>query len=420
MTDPHASAPLIFLSAGEVSGDHYGAEIIERLHAQLPSATFTGLGGLAMERAGQRRLIRAEDVAVMGITEILRHIPRVIHSYRQLVRAIRQAPPAVAVLIDFPDVNFRLARHLRRLGVPVVWFASPQLWAWKRRRLRWVQSRVDRMLVLFPFEERFYRARGVAAEFVGHPLAHQPRNFRSREAFAAEHGLDPEARWLALLPGSRMRELTANLPEMLHAAHSLAEEKLGPLQVVLPLASGLDPLPVRALLAATVPDLHVTLLPDAAEALHHARAAAVASGTATVLAAVIGTPFAVVYRVSPLTFALARRLVRYPPELPAEPDPVSGTLPIAMVNLLAGHRVVPELLNEHFTAAALAEALAPLLEETPARAAQKEQLAVVRSSLLVDSPTTGTDRVAEIVLEMLQPRFSTPDAVQVRSAIRRV
>ena len=413
------SSPTIFLSAGEVSGDHYGAEIIARLRTLLPSAAFTGLGGLAMERAGQVRIVRAEDVAVMGVTEILRHIPRIYGSYRKLVRAIARHPPSVAVLIDFPDVNFRLARHLRRLGVPVIWFASPQLWAWKRSRLRWVQSRVDRMLVLFPFEERFYRARGVAAEFVGHPLAHQPRTFSSRAGFAAEHGLNPAATWLALLPGSRLRELTANLPEMLRAAHLLTE-RMGPLQVLIPLASGLDPIPVHQLISSTTPNLPVTLLPDAAEALHHARAATVASGTATVLAAVIGTPFVVVYRVSPLTFALARRLVRYPPELPAQVDPVSGTLPIAMVNLLAGKRIVPELLNQHFSASALAEALTPLLEDFTARATQIEQLAAVRTSLLTCTASSGTNRVAEVVLDLLQRRSSRAWPPEVRSPLRRV
>ncbi len=399
----------IFLSAGEPSGDHYGAEIITALRRLLPNTTFFGLGGLAMQGAGQHRLVRAEDVAVMGITEILRHIPRIYLSYKRLVRALRRSPPAVAILIDFPDVNFRLARHLRRLGVPVVWFASPQLWAWKRRRLRWVQTRVDRMLVLFPFEERFYRARGVAAEFVGHPLAHQPRNFLNRNDFALQHTLDPAADWIALLPGSRLRELTANLPEMLRAATLLAPRLPRPPQILLPVATGLDPAAVQALCGATP----VTLLPDAAEALHHARLAAVASGTATVLAAVLGTPFAVVYRVSPLTFALARRLVRYPPEigLPAPANPAE-TLPIAMVNLLAGRRIVPELLNQDFTAAGLAETLLPLAQDTPARAAQIAALAAVRNSLLAATPIHGTAKVAQVVADLL----THPPSGQVRSA----
>jgi len=207
--------PRIFLSAGEASGDHYGAQLIHALREALPAATFTGLGGTEMETAGQQRIVRAEDVAVMGITEILRHIPHIYASYRKLVRSIRAQRPDVAILIDFPDVNFRLAKHLKRLGVPVVWFVSPQLWAWKRSRLRWVQQRVSKMMVIFPFEEPFYKARGVDATFVGHPLAELPLPTISRERYAAQHGLDPSAQWIALLPGSRAKEVSANLPEML-------------------------------------------------------------------------------------------------------------------------------------------------------------------------------------------------------------
>src|SRR6185437_6431083 len=167
---------------------------------------------------GQERVVRAEDVAHMGITEVLRNAPRVYASYRRLVRAIERERPALAILIDFPDVNFRLAKHCKRLGVPVLWFVSPQRWAWKRRRLRWVQERVDRMMVIFPFEEAFYRARGVDAEFVGHPLAAMAMPVETRQEYAERHGLDPAKQWIALLPGSREKELDANLPAIIGAA----------------------------------------------------------------------------------------------------------------------------------------------------------------------------------------------------------
>src|ERR1700733_6612896 len=177
--------PRIFVSAGEASGDHYGAAIISELRTRLPGAGFTGVGGGAMEAGGEDRVVRAEDVAHMGLTEVVRHAPYIYAQYHRLVRSIKGERPDVAVLIDFPDVNFRLAKHLKRLGVPVVWFVSPQLWAWKRRRLRWVQQRVAKMLVIFPFEEPFYRNRKVAAEFVGHPLAELPLPTISREDYAA-------------------------------------------------------------------------------------------------------------------------------------------------------------------------------------------------------------------------------------------
>ncbi len=168
-----------------------------------------------MEAAGLDRIVRAEDVAHMGITEVIRHMPRVYRAYRSLVASIRQRRPDVAVLIDFPDVNFRLARELKKLGIPVIYFVSPQLWAWKRRRIRWVQQRITRMMVIFPFEERFYRARGVDAQFVGHPLAELPLPTVSREEYAVRHGLDPAK--AVDRPAARQpvkRRFTANLDEL--------------------------------------------------------------------------------------------------------------------------------------------------------------------------------------------------------------
>jgi len=425
--------PRIFLSAGEASGDTYGAALITALRAHLPEATFTGLGGTHMEQAGQARVIRAEDVAVMGVTEILRHIPHIYASYRKLVASIKRDRPDVAVLIDFPDVNFRLAKHLARAGVPVVWFVSPQLWAWKRSRLRWVQQRVDKMLVIFPFEESFYRERGVDAEFVGHPLAELPLPTSSREDYAAANNLDPAKTWIALLPGSRWKEIRANLP----ALHELAMSDLiqtsasytmadGPdisvpanpaalthYEFLLPVASTIQPEALRAFIHTLNRDhlkyfgpeastLRLTLVPDAREALHHARASVVASGTATVQAAVIGNPFVVVYRVSPLTFALAKKLVEYPPEWNIRRD-LNGNLPIAMVNLIAQQRLVPELLQQNFTAANVATALAPLLAEGPARDRQLTGLARVRASLLASSisGSTAITRVADQILHLL-------------------
>ena len=325
-----------------------------------------------MEQAGQRRIIRAEDVAVMGITEILRHIPHIYRSYRKLVASLKKERPAVAILIDFPDVNFRLAKHCRRLKIPVLWLVSPQLWAWKRSRLRWVQQRVDRMMVIFPFEAAFYRARNVDAEFIGHPLAFLPLPTISREDYAWEHDLDPAKHWVALLPGSRSKEVRANLPEILDAARLLAQSV--PCQFLIPIASTLSPEFVRSILPSTPNHPVVRLVPDARAALHHSVAAVVASGTATVQALTIGNPFIVVYRVSPLTFFLAKRLIRYPAEIPASPD-AEGHLPIAMVNLIAGRRIVPELINHNFTAAKVAEALHPLLTDTPNRATMLADLA---------------------------------------------
>ncbi len=362
-----------------------------------------------MRTAGQLQTIRAEDVAIMGITEILRHVPRIYASYRHLVRSIRTSRPDVAVLIDFPDVNFRLARHLHRAGVPVLWLVSPQLWAWKRRRLRWMQQRVSRIFVIFPFEQTFYTARNVPATFIGHPLATLPLPTISREDFAAANHLNPGQQWIALLPGSRRRELQANLPNLLIAAYLLHRSHPLHFQFLLPVASTLSPTSVQHFIDQTqrahpeIPLPPITLVPDARAALHHSRAAAVASGTATVQAALIGTPFVVVYRVSSLTYALARQLIRYPAEIPAIRD-TYGNLPIAMPNLIAGRRLVPELLNRQFTPEAVAAHLLQLADDTPAREAQITGLTQLRHDL--QPPAGAPDPISAVathVLHLLQP-----------------
>jgi len=413
------------------------------MREQLPQASFTGLGGSQMEAAGQQRVVKAEDVAVMGLTEILRHIPHIYASYRKLVASIRGERPDVAVLIDFPDVNFRLAKHLRRAGVPVVWFVSPQLWAWKRRRLRWVQQRVDKMLVIFPFEETFYQQRGVDAEFVGHPLVGSALMTMSREVYAERFQLDPAKTWIALLPGSRWKEIRANLP----ALHELAMSDLisssaayttfdgdttrqpsdpaahTRYEFLLPVASTIDAAALQKYIGELNAEhlkyfgpeastLRLTLVPDAAEALFHARASVVASGTATVLAAIVGNPFVVVYRVSALTFALAKKLVEYPEELNAKRD-LHGHLPVSMVNLIAQNRLIPELLQGDFTAANVASALTPLLIDGPERERQICGLSEVRRRLV---PEAGAEeaanaspiaRVADAVVRLLS---TVPDA----------
>ncbi|WP_419806392.1 lipid-A-disaccharide synthase [Terriglobus sp.] len=428
--------PLIFVSAGEASGDHYGAQLITGLRQALPEATFVGLGGSAMLAAGQRRIVRAEDVAFMGITEILRHVPRVLNSYRRLVRTIRSERPSVAVLIDFPDVNFRLAKHCKRLGIPVIWFVSPQLWAWKRKRLRWVQQRVSQMLTIFPFEQPFYQARGVSATFVGHPLAEAPLPSIPREEYAQlaaaleqrqyllselprrthprpywtietdpallHYPLDPQKPWVALLPGSRAGEIAANLPGLVQAAKLLGNEY----EYLIPIAPGLTAQQlygmqrtVAVYLKAT-PEPRVTLVHDARAALLHSRAAVVASGTATVQAAVLGTPFVTVYRVSNATFRAAKRLVAYPPEVLATPDSF-GNLPVAMPNLIAGRRVTRELLQNQFTAENVVAALRPLLQDGPERDEAIAGLREVRQALLAPGEQTSMDRLRDAVLQEL-------------------
>ncbi len=377
----------IFLSAGEASGEQYAVQLMAALRDRLGEIEFFGLGGARMEAAGFRRVVRAEDVAVMGITEIVRHVPRIYREYRKLRRALSPENtaerPRAVVLIDFPDVNLGLARRAKQLGIPVIFFVSPQVWAWKKHRLPRIRRDVDRMLVIFPFEEPWYRERGVSATFVGHPLAELPLPSISREQFAAEHALDVGKHWIGLLPGSRPREIALNLPAMLGAAKLLGAEQ----EYVLPLAPTLTLAQegnVRSMLA-TAASVKVTLTRDARATLNHARASVVASGTATVEAALIGNPFIVAYRLSVASYAVAKRFVKVPH--------------VAMANLIAGQRVVPELIQDDFTAEAVEAAMRALIEPTPERAAM--QLALARVRLSLQQEQSAMDAVADHVISLL-------------------
>jgi lipid-A-disaccharide synthase len=381
----------IFLSAGEASGEHYGALLMAEIRRRDPQTDFFGLGGTRMAAAGLRRVVRAEDVAVMGITEVILHMAHIYGEYRKLKASLCVEKPDLAILIDFPDVNLRLAAELRRLKIPVVYFVSPQLWAWKKWRVRRVKRNVTRMLVIFPFEEAFYRSHGIAAEFVGHPLADlEPPNM-SRETFARENGLDASKLWVGLLPGSRAKELHANVPTMFEAARLLGSSY----EYLLPLAPTLKDSEVTTL-TEQAQRAGVRVVRDARAALQHARASIVASGTATVEAALIGNPFIVVYRLSRLSYAVARRVVRVPH--------------VGMVNLIAGRRIVPELIQDDFTAPKVLAQLRPLLENEQARATMQSDLRSVGAALRVHDEES-IEKTARIAMELIpaekQPRLQT-------------
>ena len=408
---PRKMPSSIFISAGEASGEHYGALVISALKKQLAaagqSAEFFGMGGERMAAAGLDCVVRSEEMAVMGLTEVVRHLPRIWREYRKLKKSIRTRRPSVAVLIDFPEIHFRLAKELHRLGIPVLYFVSPQLWAWKKHRIKLVRKYIDRMLVIFPFEEPFYRNQGVQAEFVGHPLAELPPPAVTHAQFAAEYGLDPAKTWIGLLPGSRPREIRDLLPTILRAAQILAERSAEhattSFEFVIPLAPTLNAKQrdeVRRLVEAHGSGLSVRLVNEARATLLHARASIVASGTATVEAALIGNPFVVVYRVSALTYAIAKRVVKVPH--------------VAMANLIAGKRVVPELIQRDFTPENILRALEPLLHDGPPRQSMMEELARIRG-LLKTHPAGGAgkaggagetgdaiDRVAAVTIELMK------------------
>lgn len=354
------------LSAGEASGDNYGAQLIAALAQLAPGSEFFGMGGEKMVAAGFDAQVHANEVAVVGLTEVITHLPAIRGRFKHLVAEAARRRPDAAILIDFPDFNLRLARELHGLGIRVFYFVSPQLWAWRTRRVEQIKKYIRKMIVIFPFEQEFYRHHGVDVCYVGHPLAFLPLPEISREEFAAKYKLDISKQWIAILPGSRRKELRLNLPVMLEAVELLKKGE-GDFEYLLPVASTLDKEWVRYQLGPAYTSVKLT--EDAQATVMLSRAAVVASGTATVESALTGTPFVVVYRLSLLTWLLGRRLVRLDT--------------FAMPNLITGRKIVPELIQGEFTAEAVVRELRNILPDGPARRGMQEALAEVRHKLAV-------------------------------------
>lgn len=371
----------ILISAGEASGDAHGARLVEALRPLLPQTKFFGVGGAALRAGGCDTVVDARDVCVVGLVEVLSHLPKIYREFRRLLAEVDRRRPAAAILVDFPDFNFRLARQLHARGIPVYYYISPQLWAWRAGRVKLVQRYVRKMLVIFPFEEQFYRERGVDAVYAGHPLADAVAPSVDRSAYAARHGLDPAKPWVALLPGSRRREVSLNLPEMLAAAARLPE-----CHFILPVANTLQRADLEVALGPSYAG-SIVLTDDARAALAHARAGVVASGTATLEAALLGTPFVMVYRVTPLTYALGKPLVRVPH--------------FGIVNLILGRRVVPEFVQSDFTAARVEAEVRRLLAEGPERRLQLEAFGELHLKLTEGGGVPAAERAARVIAATL-------------------
>jgi lipid-A-disaccharide synthase len=330
---------------------------------------FFGVGGERMRAAGCDTVIDAKDLAVVGITEILSHLPKILHLYKNLIREADRRKPDVAIVIDSPAFNWRVARQMKRRGIPTVYYVAPQFWAWRQGRVRLLRAYIDKALVIFPFEEKFYRDRGVDAKFVGHPLAELPYPNIDRVGYAKQFGLDPAKPWITLMPGSRVKEVRMNLATIVEAALLLGTDN----GYLLPVAPTLDPEFLRCemrdvLMGGARRQIpNIKLLPEALPALYHSRAGIIASGTATVEAAMMNTPFVMVYRVSPLTYLLGKPRVKVPR--------------FAMVNLIAEDEVVPELVQHDFTAANVVSCLQEILADGPARQRMLEGLAQVKARL---------------------------------------
>jgi lipid-A-disaccharide synthase len=354
--------PRLLISCGEPSGEFYATELVAELRKQHPDLEVMGLGGDRLAAQNVRLLAHLKDLAVVGLFEVLSQLRRIKQLFDSVVAEAARVRPDVAVLIDYPDFNLRLARELKKLGIPVVYYVSPQLWAWRRGRIKNVKRDVAKMLVIFPFEEPIYRDAGVPVSFVGHPLVDHVKPPDDRAAFARKLELDPGRPVVALLPGSRNKEVGFNLPPIAGAV-KLLRERRPELQFVLAAAPHL-----RANVLQEAIDAGVTVREGVArDILAATRVAIVASGTATVETALTLTPMVVVYRLSALTYTLGKPLV--------------SVTNYAMVNLIAGRVVVPELIQSDFTPTRVSEEALRLLDDGTARATMLRDLEEVREKL---------------------------------------
>ncbi len=380
----------------------YGAQLIEALRQRLGSAAelrsagqpraavptqsepveFFGVGGERMRAAGCETVVDAKDLAVVGISEIVSHLPKIYRLFRKLIAEADRRRPDLAVVIDSPAFNWRVARQMRKRGIPVVYYVCPQFWAWRQGRVRLLRKYVNKALVIFPFEEKFYRDRGVDATFVGHPLADLAPPSLDRGAYVSAYKLDAAKPWITLMPGSRVKEVRMNLPTILESAAKLGSGY----EFLLPVAPTLDRSFLESLIGRR-DSIHP--VSDALSALAHSRAGIIASGTATVEAAMMGTPFVMVYRVSPLTYFLGRSRVKVPH--------------FAMVNLIAGKEIVPELVQHDFTAEKVVARLGEILPDGQARAQMIDRLAAVRHLLRGPNPDQRlpAERAAEAIIDLL-------------------
>ncbi|MCF6290031.1 MAG: lipid-A-disaccharide synthase [Desulfobacterales bacterium] len=376
------AAARVMIVAGEASGDQHGAILARELRDLAPDCALSGMGGREMAGAGVDILVDINDLAVMGLVEVLGQLGKIRRAMRVLEQRLRQQPPALLVLIDYPGFNLILARKAHKLNIPVLYYISPKVWAWRQGRIKKIKKYVDRMAVILPFEEEYFRGHGMAVDFVGNPMLDSVATTMSGPEMRAELGIGPDRTVVGLLPGSRRQEIARMLPLFIAAAERIAPELNNPV-FLLPLASTLGRADLdNHGLAGTRLDIRVST--EARYDLMAVCAAVLAaSGTVALELAILNVPMVVSYRVSPLTYHLARHFikVRY----------------ASLVNLIAGREVVPELLQNDATPEKLAAAITPLLLDETAHRKMAAELAGVRQQL---GGPGASRRCARLILEM--------------------
>ena len=368
--------------AGEVSGDIHGAGLIRCLRSKNDNIDFFGIGGLKMLRENFRPYYMLDTLQTHGLVEVLRHIPRLYQTLWRMRDALEEERPEALILIDYPGFNLKLAAYAKLKGIPVIFFNSPQIWAWRKGRLKTIRRVVDKMIVLLPFEEKIYQQAGVDVSWVGHPLLDQINNENDSETFRKQYGLRNDIPLLAIAPGSRPSEVRRHLPTLLKALKQI-QNKVGEINCILPVAESLNFKDVeKDVKLAKVP---VTLIPEHfIESIQACDAAVVASGTASLQTGLALKPFAIVYRVAPLTFRIARYL--------------ANTKYIGLVNVLAEKEIVPELLQNDFTVSKVAETTVRLLQDKVYRDRMIDELKSIRGKL---GESGAYDKAARCIENML-------------------
>lgn len=380
-------APRIFISAGEASGDLYAAGVAAKLRERFPEAKFFGCAGPRMRAAGVRAVVDSANLAVVGLVEVISHIPRIYGEYRKLVDAVRRERPDVAILTDSPDFHLRLARRFKRMGIPVVYLVAPQVWAWRKGRLPGMRRSISRLLCIFPFEEEFFRAHGIPTTYIGHPLTAIARSTVSRAEFCAKYQLREELPIVALLPGSRRGEALRHMPALAEAVGRIASVRPANFVLGVPPGrflhsdlSGLTQFTER-IDGATIQIVEG----QTQDLLASAEVALAASGTVTIEAAVLGTPMVTYYKVTALSWILGKLLVNVPF--------------YSMVNLVAGRRVVAELMQNEMNGERLASEALNLLNDRAARSEMRRELLDVSRALAAFEDPFG--RAAAAIEEIL-------------------
>ncbi len=381
-------AARVMIIAGEASGDLHGARLVTAMKRRRPDLSFCGMGHKELAAVGVDLLFDAKKIAVVGLAEVFSHLPDILAARKILRTALEKERPALLILIDFPDFNLMLAKFAKKLGIPIFYYISPQVWAWRSGRVKTINERVDRIGVILPFEEEFYRSRGVAAEYVGHPLLDSVQSSTSREEFCKLHDIDSDAICIGLLPGSRKKEIASLLPILLQGAQRLVEKSSRKIVFLLPLASTVTEEEIRENgLDEFGQGLDLHLIRENRHDMMAACDAAVAvSGTVTLELAILNTPMVVVYKVSPRTYFLGKRLVN------------KEITHFSLVNLIGGKEVVPELLQEEVSAERIEEELSSILFSTERRKKMLQELSRVQDLL---GEAGASDKAATLALSLL-------------------